>query len=200
MAAEKKNKQYLPTSENEMLKKHILNTKKTNEASKKIPKQPMMDMPAQIKEEQKRTVQKERPKVIVKQMAVPDVKIYNKTTPRKYTIGMKASDKLTKYGGSWSFIAGFLVFLFAWMIINFFLAATSPDPYPFILLNLILSCLAAIQAPIILMSQNRTADRDRAKAERDYAVNRKAEREVELIKKDLDYIKKKLATMHATMK
>ena len=67
------------------------------------------------------------------------------------------------------------------------------DPYPFILLNLVLSFLAAIQAPVILMSQNRAADRDRAKAERDYAVNRKAEKEIELIKKDLDHIKKKLA-------
>ena len=63
------------------------------------------------------------------------------------------------------------------------------DPYPFILLNFVLSCLAAIQAPIILMSQNRTADRDRAKAERDYAVNRKAEKEIENIQKDLEEIK-----------
>jgi len=111
------------------------------------------------------------------------------------TFGQKAADRLTSTMGSWGFIITFVIFLIIWTIINgYFLvryAARKPfDPFPFILLNLVLSCLAAIQAPIILMSQNRQAERDRVKAERDYIVNRKAEREVENIQKDLDEIKK----------
>ena len=139
-------------------------------------------------------------KVIVKQTPIPEVRIYGQTTPRKLTLGMKASDKLTKWGGSWMFIGSFFAFLIIWMAINIYMISTTWDPYPFILLNLCLSCLAAIQAPVILMSQNRSVDRDRSKAERDYAVNRKAEREIELVKKDLDYIKKKLAEMSVRLR
>jgi uncharacterized membrane protein len=111
------------------------------------------------------------------------------------TFGQRAADRLTSSMGSWSFIIMFFVFLLIWMILNaYFLikytSANAFDPYPFILLNLVLSCLAAIQAPIIMMSQNRQAERDRVKAERDYMVNRKAEREVEDIQKDLEEIKK----------
>lgn len=106
--------------------------------------------------------------------------------------GQKASDKLTKYAGSWAFILGFLGFLILWMIVNTYAWISHWDPYPFILLNLVLSCLAAIQAPIILMSQNRQAQKDRQRAEYDYAVNRKAEKEVELIKKQLARIERKI--------
>jgi len=111
------------------------------------------------------------------------------------TLGQRASDRLTSTMGSWIFIIMFLVFLVIWMLINAYFLINYTigkpfDPYPFILLNLVLSCLAAIQAPVILMSQNRQAERDRAKAERDYMVNRKAEREVENIQRDLDEIKK----------
>lgn len=103
------------------------------------------------------------------------------------TTGQKAADALTKWAGSWTFIFLFGVFLIIWVLINgYFLmqyeAGEPWDPYPFILLNLFLSCLAAIQAPVILMSQNRQAQKDRLKAEYDYAVNRKAEREIQEIK------------------
>ncbi|OYT36891.1 hypothetical protein B6U91_00040 [Candidatus Pacearchaeota archaeon ex4484_71] len=104
------------------------------------------------------------------------------------TFGQKASDTLTKYAGSWGFIIGFLVFLLIWMAINAYGWVHSWDPYPFILLNLVLSCLAAIQAPIILMSQNRAAQKDRQRAEYDYAVNRKSEREIQRIIKQLTRI------------
>ena len=108
----------------------------------------------------------------------------------KLTIGQRLSDKIAKVGGSWGFLIFLSTFLAIWMMLNiagFFIWGW--DPYPFILLNLFLSCLATYQAPIILMAQNRAAERDRHQAERDYAVNRKSEREVENIQKDLDEIK-----------
>lgn len=102
----------------------------------------------------------------------------------KTTFGQKAADKLTSWAGSWTFIIIFLVFLFAWMIFNttFLIFGKAWDIKPFIMLNLILSCLAAIQAPIILMSQNRQAQRDRLKAEYDYRINKKAEKEIREIR------------------
>ncbi len=116
---------------------------------------------------------------------------------KRLTIGQKTADKLTKWAGSWTFIIFFISFLILWMIINTFflinyLERKPFDPFPFILLNLILSCIAAMQAPIILMSQNRAAERDRQRAEYDYQVNRKAEREIEEIKRQLDKIERKL--------
>jgi uncharacterized membrane protein len=165
-----------------------------------IPKQAMVDEHARQIQHEPRVAEKEKPHVIVKQTPIPEVRIYGQTQPRKTTFGMKASDKIAKWGGSWYFISGFFVVIVIWMIINVYAIVTVWDPYPFILLNLVLSCLAAVQAPIILMSQNRAAERDRHKAERDYAVNRKSEREVEYIKKDLDFIKKKLAEINARLK
>lgn len=106
--------------------------------------------------------------------------------------GQKAADNLTKYAGSWTFIIGFLIFLGLWMATNIYAWISSWDPYPFILLNLVLSCIAALQAPIILMSQNRAADKDRQRAEYDYAVNRKSEREIQAIQKQLDRIERRL--------
>jgi uncharacterized membrane protein len=114
----------------------------------------------------------------------------------KLTKGQMIADKVTIFAGSWTFIISFVVFLIIWMITNTHLLINGWDPYPFILLNLVLSCLAALQAPIILMSQNRAAERDRAKAERDYYVNRKAEREIEDMQKDLDEIKKMIHTLY----
>ncbi|MBD3253168.1 DUF1003 domain-containing protein [Candidatus Pacearchaeota archaeon] len=116
---------------------------------------------------------------------------------RKLTLSQKTADNLAKWAGSWSFILSFLVFLCLWMILNTYIwlnyINNQPfDPYPFILLNLILSCLAAIQAPVILMSQNRAAERDRLRAEYDYQVNRKAEREIRDIKKQVNRIELKL--------
>lgn len=111
---------------------------------------------------------------------------------QKLTVGQKAADKVTTFAGSWLFI--FLVFFYLsiWISINtiWIIYGKIWDPYPFILLNLTLSCLAAIQAPIILMSQNRAADRDRIKSERDYIINRKAEREIKEIQKELKSIRK----------
>ena len=101
---------------------------------------------------------------------------------RPKTSGQRAADWVTKWAGSWYFILGFFVFLIIWILINTLMWINKWDPYPFILLNLILSCLAAIQAPIILMSQNRTAQRDRLKAEFDYRINKKAEREIREIR------------------
>ena len=113
----------------------------------------------------------------------------NPVAKHKWTFGQKAADKLTNFAGSWTFILLFFLFLTIWIIINILLLIYRWDPYPFILLNLILSCLAAIQAPIILMSQNREAQRDRLRSEYDYEVNRKAEREIQDIQKSLQEIK-----------
>lgn len=111
----------------------------------------------------------------------------------KLTIGQKAADSIAKFGGSWTFIITFFALLFIWMIINSWLLLQKPfDPYPFILLNLVLSCLAAIQAPMILMAQNRQAERDRIDAKYDHAINRKAERENQDIMKEIKKIHIKL--------
>lgn len=118
------------------------------------------------------------------------VKVQANHSNHSLTFGQKASDRLTRFCGSWHFIISLLVIMFFWIIVNVIVFLESWDPYPFILLNFVLSCLAAMQAPVILMSQKRQEDRDRFKAERDYIVNRKAEREVEHIQKDLDTIKK----------
>ena len=109
----------------------------------------------------------------------------------KLTLGQKTADFLSHWGGSWPFIGTLTLFLIAWMGLNTYLVLIGTwDPYPFILLNLFLSCLATFQAPVILMSQNRSAERDRTRAEYDYLINRKAEREIEDMQKDLEEIKK----------
>lgn len=110
------------------------------------------------------------------------------------TFGQKAADKITRWAGSWTFIISFAAILILWIILNtsWILFGVAWDPKPFILLNLVLSCLAAFQAPIILMSQNRENERDRQRAEYDYAVNRKAEREIQEIRKHLVRIEKKI--------
>ena len=108
----------------------------------------------------------------------------------KTTFGQKAADKLTKYAGSWGFILIFVGILILWMLFNtsWLIFGQPWDKKPFIMLNLVLSCIAALQAPIILMSQNRQSQQDRQRAEYDYAVNRKAEREIGQIKKQLNRI------------
>ncbi len=93
----------------------------------------------------------------------------------KYTLGQRAADAIAKFAGSWAFIFSFTGGLVLWMVINAVLAARAFDPYPFILLNLVLSCIAAIQAPLIMMSQNRQEEKDRRRAENDYKVNLKTE-------------------------
>lgn len=118
------------------------------------------------------------------------------THPNKpvLTFGQKAADKLTKWAGSWTFILSFTAFLLLWMLMNtsWLVFGTTWDEKPFILLNLILSCLAAFQAPIILMSQNREAQKDRQRSEYDYAVNRKAEKQIEEIKKVVKRLDRKV--------
>ena len=98
---------------------------------------------------------------------------------KKLTKGQQAADWLAKWAGSWSFIALFAMFIFLWAMLNTYLVIFNQwDNYPFILLNLCLSCVAALQAPVILMSQNRQSEVDRQRAQYDYIVNRKAEREI----------------------
>ena len=93
----------------------------------------------------------------------------------KYTLGQRAADAIAKFAGSWAFIFSFAGVLILWMVVNTILAAKAFDPYPFILLNLVLSCVAAIQAPLIMMSQNRQEEKDRRRAENYYKVNLKTE-------------------------
>ena len=94
---------------------------------------------------------------------------------KKYTLGQRAADSIAKFAGSWAFIFSFSGVLILWMVVNVLLAAGAFDPYPFILLNLVLSCVAAVQAPLIMMSQNRQEEKDRRRAENDYKVNLKTE-------------------------
>ncbi|MCO6176142.1 DUF1003 domain-containing protein [Flavobacterium sp. NRK F10] len=106
-----------------------------------------------------------------------------------YTFGQKIADKVAEFGGSWTFILSFMFFLFAWILINvFFLLNKGFDPYPFILLNLILSCLAALQAPIIMMSQNRQEEKDRERAKNDYMINLKSELEIRMLHEKIDHL------------
>ena len=93
----------------------------------------------------------------------------------KYTLRQRAADAIAKFAGSWAFIFSFTGVLVAWMVVNALLLSKAFDPFPFILLNLVLSCVAAIQAPLIMMSQNRQEEKDRRRAENDYKVNLKTE-------------------------
>lgn len=105
------------------------------------------------------------------------------------TLGQRMADRIATFGGSWTFIIAFFSFLLLWMAVNVIFLATRPfDPFPFILLNLILSCLAAIQAPIIMMSQNRQEQKDRLRAEHDYKINLKAELEIKLLSEKIDHL------------
>jgi len=105
------------------------------------------------------------------------------------TLGQRAADRIASFGGSWPFIAIFFAVLMSWMLINSAAVLQQPfDPFPFILLNLVLSCLAAIQAPIIMMSQNRQAQRDRLQAEHDYQINLKAELEIRHLHQKIDHL------------
>lgn len=108
---------------------------------------------------------------------------------RELSFGERLADRIAEVGGSWGFILGFAAFLLIWVAINTLVLLWRPfDPYPFILLNLILSCLAAIQAPIIMMSQNRQEDKDRLRSENDYRVNLKAELEIRHLHEKLDHL------------
>ena len=112
-----------------------------------------------------------------------------KDIPGRYTLGQRVADHVATFGGSWKFIGIFAGFILIWISINVYvLFHRTFDPYPFILLNLILSCLAAIQAPVIMMSQNRQETKDRTRSENDYKVNLKAELEIKQLHEKLDHI------------
>ena len=106
----------------------------------------------------------------------------------KYTLGQRAADAIARFAGSWAFIFAFTGVLILWMLVNTLLAAKAFDPYPFILLNLVLSCVAAIQAPLIMMSQNRQEAKDRQRAENDYKINLKSELIIDDLHKKLDLV------------
>lgn len=107
---------------------------------------------------------------------------------QKLTYGQKVADKVAEFGGSWTFIISFGVFLALWIFTNVVILLNKGfDPYPFILLNLILSCIAAIQAPIIMMSQNRQEDKDRERAKHDYMINLKSELEIRMLHEKIDH-------------
>ncbi|TAK03484.1 DUF1003 domain-containing protein [bacterium] len=113
----------------------------------------------------------------------------NEVYEESLTFGERAADRLTQFGGSWTFIFIFALVLVVWMWINTSVLGKPFDPYPYILLNLVLSCLAAVQAPIIMMSQNRHAEKDRLQAENDYQVNLKAELEIQQLHEKLDELR-----------
>ena len=107
----------------------------------------------------------------------------------KLTFGQKLADKVASFGGSWFFIITFFSFILCWILLNTWLSFSQAfDPFPFILLNLILSCLAAIQTPIIMMSQNRQEQKDRQRSEQDYKINLKAELEIKLLSEKIDHL------------
>ncbi|MFB6341725.1 DUF1003 domain-containing protein [Saccharicrinis sp. FJH62] len=108
---------------------------------------------------------------------------------QKPTLGQRVADKVASFGGSWTFIISFGVFLLLWITVNvYWLMNKGFDPYPFILLNLILSCLAALQAPVIMMSQNRQEEKDRDRAKKDYMVNLKSELEIRTLHEKIDHL------------
>lgn len=109
--------------------------------------------------------------------------------PTDFTFGQKVADKVASFGGSWKFIILFGIFIALWILANIYLLLNKGfDPYPFILLNLILSCLAALQAPVIMMSQNRQEEKDRERAKKDYMINLKSELEIRMLHEKLDHL------------
>ena len=120
----------------------------------------------------------------------------NEVIAETLTFGDRLADSVARFGGSWSFIISFGVVLVAWVIVNVLLYTKAWDPYPFILLNLFLSMLAALQAPIIMMSQNRQDAKDRVRSELDFAVNRKAESEITQLAAKLNRLEDRLDDIH----
>ena len=117
-----------------------------------------------------------------------DTKVTVRDNDKPETFGQKAADMVARFAGSWAFIFSFIALMVIWMIINLLLAVRAFDAYPFVLLNLVLSCIAAIQAPLIMMSQNRQEAKDRQRAENDYLVNLKNELIIDDLHKKLDRV------------
>ena len=133
----------------------------------------------------------EMDKLVIKSIANRDVISDNieESLDKELTIGQKIADKVASFGGSWTFILSFTIFLVLWMIANVLILTRKPfDPYPFILLNLLLSTLAAIQAPVIMMSQNRQEEKDRKRGQNDYKINLKSELEIKLLHEKKDHL------------
>jgi uncharacterized membrane protein len=138
-----------------------------------------IDQLSKLQEIVKKTIKDE--KLIIENLLNPTEEIL--------TIGQSISDKVARFGGSWAFIILFFVILVIWIIFNSIaLGNFKFDPYPFILMNLILSCIAALQAPIIMMSQNRQEEKDRKRSENDYLINLKAEMEVRSLHQKIDLL------------
>ena len=112
----------------------------------------------------------------------------NSDSEEKVSFGQKASDAVAKFAGSWAFIFSFIAVMVIWMVLNIVLAQRAFDSYPFILLNLVLSCIAAVQAPLIMMSQNRQEAKDRKRAENDYRINLKSELIIDDLHRKLDLV------------
>ncbi len=109
--------------------------------------------------------------------------------PDVRTFGQVVADKVADFGGSWTFIISFFIFILIWIASNVYILMNKGfDPYPFILLNLILSCLAALQAPVIMMSQNRQEEKDRERAKKDYMINLKSELEIRMLDEKIDHL------------
>lgn len=114
--------------------------------------------------------------------------IVENNSNEKTTFGQKAADAVAKFAGSWAFIFSFIAVMVIWMIVNVVLSTKAFDAYPFILLNLVLSCIAAVQAPLIMMSQNRQEVKDRKRAENDYKINLKNELIIDDLHKKIELI------------
>jgi len=112
----------------------------------------------------------------------------DETIDETLTYGQRLADKIASFGGSWTFIIFFFCVLFGWIGLNLYFFSRPFDPFPFILLNLILSCLAALQAPVIMMSQNRQEEKDRERSKHDYQVNLKAELEIRMLHEKMDHL------------
>ncbi len=116
-------------------------------------------------------------------------KINSETAARQLSFGQKLADRIAAFGGSWTFIIAFFCFILFWIATNvFWMMNKGFDPYPFILLNLILSCLAALQAPVIMMSQNRQEEKDRERSKDDYMINLKSELEIRMLHEKMDHL------------
>lgn len=124
---------------------------------------------------------------IANETQISNLAISQDNTP--LTVGQRMADKVASFGGSWTFISFFGFFLFVWIVINATLLMNKGfDPYPYILLNLILSCIAALQAPIIMMSQNRQEEKDRERSKMDYMINLKSELEIRTLHEKIDHL------------
>ncbi|MDO4396788.1 MAG: DUF1003 domain-containing protein [Oscillospiraceae bacterium] len=125
---------------------------------------------------------------LIHQLITTNFSKNSEDTKSRLSFGQKASDAVAKFAGSWAFIFSFIAVMVIWMVLNVVLASKAFDAYPFILLNLVLSCIAAVQAPLIMMSQNRQEAKDRERAENDYKVNLKSELILDDLHKKLDEV------------